>query len=455
VLSKGMTRWPVWMICVLMAAPAAGQIPTVEARIDNVATAYMEREKVPGFAVVAMRGDRLLINRAWGVEDAVTRAPMRVRAIQPFYSVSKQMTATIVLKLVEVGLIELDAPVADYLPEWFADEPSLRVSHLLRHTSGIPDFAAVPDVHVLEAAQAGTGSFSTLLDLVAPLPRRFAPGQRHAYSNTNYTALALIAERVSGISFEALQRTTLFSPLGLADTDECSVLLRRGSRISAGHSVEGDHSTLPPNLQPTFSGNGGVCGSAQDLALWMRSLTSAKVISANSFEEMVRLAPVADGYRPPYGLGLSTMRIAGRPGFSHGGVGDGWGAWVAHLPDERLTVVVLANRGWLWLTDAGVPIVRALLGDPDPPFPQQGLLTNDEQTALTGDFEDGLFEIRLDADGDKVIVSVPAFALPIELWKQDDGYFVARDRPDTFSLRLGGTAIEFDWAEHRSYLVRR
>jgi hypothetical protein len=170
---------------------------------------------------------------------------------------------------------------------------------------------------------------------------------------------------------------------------------------------------------------------------------------------MQRGLPVEGGYTPPYGFGLSTQPLAGRPAFSHAGAGEGWGAWAAYLPDERITVVLLANRGWLWATDLGVPVVRAALGLGEPRPPRRGRLTRRERVALTGAFEDGLFDMDLRAEADRLFLTNPAFGDPIELWRQPDGRFVSPQRPDTFSLRLAGGRVEFDWMEHRSYLVRR
>ena len=212
---------------------------------------------------------------------------------------------------------------------------------------------------------------------------------------------------------------------------------------------------MPPNPAPSFSGNGGLCATAEALARWTRALGAGRVIGPAMLAEMRRSERVEAGYVPPYGFGLSTVTLAGRPAFSHAGAGDGWGAWAAYLPEERLTLVILANRGWLWATDLGVPVVRALTGLAEPPAPAREPLTESERAALTGAFEDGLFEIDLRAEADRLVLTNPAFGEPIELWRQPDGRFVSPQRPDSFSLRLVDGRPEFDWMEHRSYLVRR
>ncbi|HEX8526155.1 serine hydrolase domain-containing protein [Allosphingosinicella sp.] len=426
-----------------------------EARIDRLVTAFMARENVPGVALVALRGDQIVAQRGWGVSDLRTRAPMTTSAVQPFYSVSKQITAAVIVRLARLGLVDIEAPVGRYLPEWFGDQPTLLVAHLLRQTSGLPDFVGRPEVLAIEAAGPGTGSPATMLAIVDALPRRFEPGERHAYSNSNFTALALIAERVTGRPFDQLQREMLFAPLNLASMDECSVAVGAGRAVSPGHDGEGTVQRLPPNLRPSFVGAGGVCGNATDLARWTRSLGRGRVFSRALLESIRSAPPVLAGDVPPYGFGLSTVEIAGRPAFSHGGVGDGWGAWTVYLPHDDLTLTLLFNRGWVWGSDLATPIVRALTGQPDRAPLQRLALNESDRGVLGGAFEDGLFEIDIAAEADRILVSVPPFGPPIEMWKQPDGRFVSPVRPDTFVMRLAASGPQLDWAEHRSYLSRR
>ena len=117
--------------------------------------------------------------------------------------------------------------------------------------------------------------------------------------------------------------------------------------------------------------------------------------------------------------------------------------------------MILVNRGWFWATDLGVPLVRLLTGAPQPPPLRRTRLRPRERALLSGEFEDGLFDISLRAEADRLILTNPPFGEPIELWRQPDGRFVAPARPDTFSLRLVNGRPEFDWMEHRSYLVPR
>jgi CubicO group peptidase (beta-lactamase class C family) len=412
----------------------------VRPRIDRIVHAYMEREHIPGVAVVALQHDRVILAQAWGFADVASRAAMTPDAVQPIYSISKHMTAAAVLSLAEEGRLDVRDPVAHYLPEWFADEPQLQILHLLRHTSGLPEFIGLDGIEEIERG-VRPGSLTDVIGIVDRAPRRFAPGAWHSYSNSNYSALALIVERVGG------------KPFAFPGLDDCATSRARGERWSTGYTPDGKSWSPPANLTATYVGNGGMCGSARSLASWMQALAAGRILSASRLQEMVATAALSAGFTPPYGYGLSTVTVAGQRAWSHAGGGEGWGAWVAHLPDAKLTVVVFGNRGWLWSTDLGVPIVRALLGQPEPPRLRREALSPQERGALASVCDDGLFDFKIEAGRRDVRLTVAPFGDPIELWKQAPGTFVSKLRPDTFRLTLReGLPPEFDWMEHRSYL---
>jgi CubicO group peptidase (beta-lactamase class C family) len=412
------------------------------ARIDRIVRGYMEREHIPGVAVVALQDDHVILAQGWGFADVASRAAMTPDAVQPIYSISKHMTAAAVLSLAEVGRLDVRDPVARHLPEWFADEPQLRILHLLRHTSGLPEFIGLDGIEEIESG-ARPGSVTDVIGIVDRAPRRFAPGTWHSYSNSNYSALALIVERLGG------------QPLVFPGLEDCATSRARGERWSTGYTPDGKSWSPPANLTATYVGNGGMCGSARSVAAWMQALAAGRMLSASRVEEMVATAALPAGFTPPYGYGLSTVIVAGQRAFSHAGGGEGWGAWAAHLPDAKLTVVVVGNRGWLWSTDLGVPIARALLGEPEPPRLRRERVSPEERNALASLCNDGLFDFDIEVRRRDVRVTVAPFGAPIELWKQAPGTFVAARRPDTFRLTLpaDGSPAQFDWMEHRSYLL--
>jgi CubicO group peptidase (beta-lactamase class C family) len=140
----------------LLIATTAGAQTAAPARVDHIVRTYMQREHIPGVAVVALQDDRVVLAQGWGYSDVASRASMTPDAVQPVYSISKHMTAVAVLALAEQGRLAVSDPVARHLPEWFADEPQLQLVHLLRHTSGIPEFIGLDGIEEIESGARRT-----------------------------------------------------------------------------------------------------------------------------------------------------------------------------------------------------------------------------------------------------------------------------------------------------------
>jgi CubicO group peptidase (beta-lactamase class C family) len=426
--------------------------PDIESEFNELFSAYMARENIPGVSFVVMKGDEVLIRRGYGYADAKSGDPMPTDQLQPVYSVSKQFAAVLILRLAEQSLVDLDAPVGRYIAA-FEAEPALTVRALLRQVSGLPEFIDLPEIKAIDNSPRGTGSLADTAEIIARQPRRFAPGARFSYSNSNYTLLARIAEIATGQSFDDALQTLVLKPAGIERIAPCDRI--DPALLIPGHDAAGAVWSLPPNLVPNYSGNGGLCASAEALAQWTRALGSGRILDADQLGEMLEVAPVAEGYSPPYGFGVSVNPIAGVAAISHSGSGEGWGAWASYLPERDLTIVILADRGWLWTSDLAAPVIRVLTDASERPPLTRLRLTAAERAAFEGEFEDGLFEIEVAAEADRLLLDNPPFGEPIEFWKQEDGTFLAKERPDTFLLRLVDDRLELDWLELRSYFERR
>jgi CubicO group peptidase (beta-lactamase class C family) len=129
-------------------------------------------------------------------------------------SITKPVTATAILMLVERGLLGLDDRVAEFVPAFARNgKHEVRVRHLLTHTSGLPDM--VPENNALRAAHAPLSAF---LDAIAGLRLDFAPGTRVQYQSMGFAMLAEIVHQISGRSLAEFLRAEIFEPLGMHDT---------------------------------------------------------------------------------------------------------------------------------------------------------------------------------------------------------------------------------------------
>ena len=211
-----------WLARGLALAVACGMAPVAvavhaQAPLAERVLPRLREFGIPGMTWALVRGDEVMLGAA-GVRDVATGAAITPDARMQVGSVTKVALATGVLQLVTRGLLRLDAPIAEYLPELSIDNPwaatsPIRVRHLLDHTSGLGDAhlwqvfsqRMSPDLPLLEAiARPGTH-----------LAVQAEPGTRFSYSNTGYTLLALLIEARTGARYEPYLDRELLHPLGM------------------------------------------------------------------------------------------------------------------------------------------------------------------------------------------------------------------------------------------------
>jgi D-alanyl-D-alanine carboxypeptidase len=430
---------PAWsLIALCMLAVQAAATSPESARIDAAVRAYVEREGIPAAHVTVLRGNTVVLQQGYGAVRP-GGPPPDAQSIFPLGSISKQFTAALVLALADRGKVALSAPAGRYLPEWFAGEPDLRVEHLLWQTSGLADFLWLDGYRAL--ADDPATPKSAYVALAAAAPRRFVPGSRWAYSNTNYKALALIAERTGGAAYDTLLQDYVLRPLGLTGIVACHDL--RPDQYVPGVSQEGSPRPLDAS-RSAYAGDGGLCGNAASLVSWLERAYTGGEDRLAVMSRLTQPARLSDGTVVPYGFGVSTRPFLGRQVVWHGGNVDSHSSMIAWLPGDDLRIVILTARGFLWPTD----LMPALIGD-EPPRP----VTN-AGASISGRFEDGLFRYEIAPDGTALRVNVDLIG-PMRLVPTGPREFVAEDRPATFRLRLppdgSSDRFEFDWGEVRSY----
>jgi CubicO group peptidase (beta-lactamase class C family) len=183
-------------------AKDAGISPERLERIRDMCAGWVADGSTPALIVIAARHGIIFLQGAWGqLGSEPDSAPVALDSTFGVASVSKVVTATAVLKLVETGRVGIHQPVQKYLPEFKGpDCEKIIVRHLLTHTSGLPYRS---ESSPLRAGQLG-------------LERE--PGSLVAYSNAGYDLLGILVENISGMSFSDYTRREIFEPLGMKDS---------------------------------------------------------------------------------------------------------------------------------------------------------------------------------------------------------------------------------------------
>ncbi|MBC7987247.1 MAG: beta-lactamase family protein [Sphingomonadaceae bacterium] len=415
--------------------------PPPHARLNAVAEAEMERQGIPGLAIVVMRDDALVLARGFGRESIARDDPVTPETVFQFNSISKQFLAAVVLQLAEEGRLSLDDPVSRHLPDWTRLPPGLTIRHLLSHTSGMREEFVQPHLMVL-FARTGV-AFAEYAAAARTTPADFPPGSRWSYSNMNYLMLTLIVERATGQALEIALEERLFRPHGLASIRLCPSPPGQRSGGAAGH-VERDGRLVihPPEPIHLFRGSGGYCGTALDLARWSRALALGRVVSPASYALMTTPAPLNAGGAADYGLGLALVAPDGVHRIGHGGYGGGFSAQAAYYPETRLTTVVIANR-FIFAEHIERRISRTLLGLDEPPT-RDIPLSRAERARFVGRFDVGIIDWhpRIEECDGRLWFALPDPRIELPLAYLGGGEFVSADDPLGYRLSFSADGRE-------------
>ncbi|MDQ3071474.1 MAG: beta-lactamase family protein [Acidobacteriota bacterium] len=442
------------LLIVVFVLPAAA-CATGSANLDARLSATRDEHRVPGMSVVVMRGGDTVIARGYGHLEAGGERPVGAATVFQLGSISKQFLAALVMRLVEDGRLSLDDAVTMHLPEFTLLPAEVTVRRLLNHTSGMRELFAQ------EVYRGGIEDLSRGPEELARIAREspvdIAPGSRWSYTNTGYTTLALLVERVTGQPYEHALAARLFTPLGLASIRQCTPLPRdaHAGDEARGHVLGGGVVTVaaPENMH-WIRGDGGLCGSAVDLARWTRLLHTGRVVSPASYAAMTAPTTVSSGGVAAYGFGLSLIEPDARRKIAHGGAMLGYSAMAAWYPDDELTVVVLTNRG-----DAGADAIerrlaRRVLRLPEPARAPVALPLA-ERERLLGTYDIGVFDVVIaDRDGDLWIES-PRPGPTMKLTHVGSGRFIGADAPDSIEVVFGANGIRLMMGAMRWDGVRR
>ncbi len=318
------------------------QNPALAAEFDAYLQAHYETGRFMGTAIIVREGE-VVFAKGYGMASLEHQVPNSTQTRFRIGSITKQFTAAAILKLQEQGRLDVQAPVATYLPD-YPNGDRITLHHLLTHTAGIPNLTSFPDY--LEWMRQPT----TLAELVArfrDLPLEFAPGEQFRYSNSGYVLLTQVIETVSGQSYADYLQEHLLLPLGLENTGyEHPMLVIDG--LANGYQFTGeDYQQAEYINMDVPAGAGGLYSTVDDLVQWHQFLIDA----GNRPAAILSDAAIAAMKTPQIPMGEDTSElsygyglIVGARGFIfHGGGINGFLTYLGSLPDQGITVAVLSN----------------------------------------------------------------------------------------------------------------
>ncbi|MBF6214039.1 beta-lactamase family protein [Nocardia puris] len=332
------------------ASPSRGPLSdTARAAVRQVLDAAVEAG-IPGVQIVVTQQGREWSTSA-GVGDLATAAPFPADAHVRIGSNTKAFVAAVVLQLVAEGSVELDAPIARYLPGVVEGEgiegDRITVRNLMQHTSGLPEYLELPELQG-DSDDLLTRYFDTadLVRRAMAMPARFRPGDRAEYTNTNYLVVGLLVERVTGhtIADEVARRIT--DPLGLRET-YFPAAGDTGIRSPhpQGYEQVGGRPLDLTHFDPSWAGSAGaLISTGSETNRFFTALLTGSLVAPNQLADM-RADPRPLTNRPgyAYGLGLSRLPVPCElEVWGHGGSVPGFRTFNGVTPTGR-AVTVIAN----------------------------------------------------------------------------------------------------------------
>lgn len=335
----------------LLAAPtlpAAAQMapPSADvlARTDSI-FARMNTPTTPGCAVSVMQQGAIVFERGYGMANLEYGIPITPRSVFHVASVSKHFTAMAIELLVNDGRVSWDDDIRTYVPEVpdFGEPITLR--HLVHHVSGIRD-----QWNLLSMAgwrwEADVVTQKDVLDITSrQTALNFAPGERYLYSNTGYTLLAVVVERVTGQSLREFAQERIFEPLGMEQThfhDDHEMIVRNRAFAYAPDStgLYGLKQSIPDF---DVVGATSLFTTVHDLAAWDRNFYTGRVGGRDALARMEQRFVLNSGDTIDYAHGLSIGERRGLRTVGHGGADAGYRSHFMRVPEQDWSVAVLCN----------------------------------------------------------------------------------------------------------------
>ena len=297
----------------------------------------------PGCMLSISRNGQLIYSKAWGLADMERNVPLTTNSITEAGSVSKQFTAASILLLEQQGKLSINDDVRKFIPELPDYGSPIPIRYLLHHASGIRDWGAVA---AIAGWPRGTKAYTNddALDIIIHQKAlNHSPNEEFLYSNSNYTLLTIVVQRVSGMSLADFTRKYIFEPAGMTHTQWRDNYKRivPGRVIAYSKNSDSLYEINMPN--ENAHGHGGLLTTTEDLLKWNEYYGSGKPGGAAFLSKQLATEDLNNGKPNKYGAGLFIGTLWGYDRIFHDGATAGYRALLENFPQLHLNIAFLSN----------------------------------------------------------------------------------------------------------------
>ena len=347
---------------------------TIEQLIDSLFRPW-QKEICPGVQVLIRQGGRDIYEKCFGFANLEHKIPITTSTTFHVASISKQFTVLSVLLLWKDGLLDPDQDIREYVGDLISFSEPVSIRQIMNNVSGLRDQWELLFMRGIKISDSITmEDVNTSLKMQKHL--NFPPQSAYLYSNMGFHLLAVITERVSGMTLPEFAAKRIFEPLGMNHTmirSSCSQII---ANLAYSYQDEGNGSYSYSPLNYSLYGPTSVNTCARDLQLMLDEYIHPQKIDSQIIDLMKKPAVLSDGSEAEYCGGLMTHQLHGLTVYEHGGADAAYRGHVLCIPEKELEVIMLSNSTSLLMSRLAKQAACLVLGLPpceEAEIPVEGL----------------------------------------------------------------------------------
>ncbi len=311
----------------------------LEGRLSTIVDSRYPSTRCPGLSVAVARNNVIIYSKALGWADLEQKVPLRVDSVHRLASVSKLVTGTIIMDLVQAGRLSLDAGVRTYLPELPPSYGKVTVRHLLSHEAGVRGYRDINEVFSTTHYPTSRAALQSFVED----PLLFEPGTKVAYSTFGFTLLGAVAESVMGRPFQSLSRDwfarhhidgfDIDDPLTLVPARVRGYLVEKDGKIHNARYYDAS------NKYPA----GGFTASAENCLRFAIAVGTGQVLKPMFLKQTWTAQNTAPGASSPFGLGWGVSEKKGRKMVGFNGLQPMTETALRYFPDSGSGIALFCN----------------------------------------------------------------------------------------------------------------
>lgn len=289
-------------------------------------------------SVLVSKGDKVLLSKGYGRADKEEKIENSPETKFPIGSVTKQFTAMAIVMLEQKGLLNVKDSLAKYIPD-FPHGDEITLANLLEQSSGIADYTQFPD---LLQSYGDDFKAKDIIDFLKKEELKFKPGTKWEYSNSGYTILGYIIEKVSKQNYGNFLKEEIFKPLGMKNTGVC---YSDGKKQYTAKGYVGYENPIYFEDKVGMSiayGAGSLYSTIEDMHIWDRALTNCTLVDKKTMDKIFmgqkEMMPGMD-----YGYAWMISQDPDGKTVTHGGNTGGFTSCILKNLDKGYSIIILTN----------------------------------------------------------------------------------------------------------------